>query len=72
MLYRYQRELMGSAGAPIVDITAGTSWFYAGIPGYEPGRRARRAERSQPRRRDRARRPVMYAQPDELDDLGER
>jgi subtilase family serine protease len=37
MLYRYQRDLMGSASSPIVDITGGTNWFYAGVPGYEPG-----------------------------------
>lgn len=36
MLYRYQREITGSA-SPIVDITGGTNWFYAGVPGYEPG-----------------------------------
>ena len=23
--------------SPIVDITGGTNWFYAGVPGYEPG-----------------------------------
>lgn len=37
MLYRYQRELAGCADAPILDITGGTSWFYAGGPGYQPG-----------------------------------
>jgi subtilase family serine protease len=37
MLYRYQRELLGTPGSPIVDITAGDNWFYAGVPGYEPG-----------------------------------
>ncbi len=35
MLYRFKRQV--GAGAPLVDITSGDNWFYAGIPGYEPG-----------------------------------
>jgi hypothetical protein len=31
------RDFMGSASSPIVDITTGTHWFHAGVPGYEPG-----------------------------------
>jgi kumamolisin len=35
MLYRFKRQV--GAGAPLVDIRAGDNWFYAGIPGYDPG-----------------------------------
>lgn len=35
MLYRFKRQVGSSA--PLVDITAGDNWFYAGIPGYDPG-----------------------------------
>jgi subtilase family serine protease len=34
MLYRFKRQV--GAGAPLVDITAGDNWFYAGIPGFDP------------------------------------
>jgi subtilase family serine protease len=37
MLYRFQRGFGGSPLSPIVDITGGDNWFYAGVPGYEPG-----------------------------------
>jgi subtilase family serine protease len=37
MLYRYQRTFGSSAASPIVDITVGDNWFYAGARGYEPG-----------------------------------
>jgi subtilase family serine protease len=37
MLYRFQRTFGGSAASPIVDITAGDNWFYAGVRGYDPG-----------------------------------
>lgn len=35
MLYRFKRQV--GSNAPLVDITAGNNWFYAGIPGYDPG-----------------------------------
>jgi len=37
MLYRFQRVFGASAASPIVDITGGDNWFYAGVRGYEPG-----------------------------------
>lgn len=36
MLYRFKRTTSG-ASAALVDITAGNNWFYAGVPGYNPG-----------------------------------
>lgn len=36
MLYRFKRTINGAA-QPLVDITAGNNWFYAGAPGYTPG-----------------------------------
>jgi subtilase family serine protease len=35
MLYRFKRQVGSTAS--LVDITAGNNWFYAGIPGYDPG-----------------------------------
>ena len=35
MLYRFKRQT--GASAPLVDITAGDNWFYAGAPGFQPG-----------------------------------
>ncbi|HEY0480822.1 MAG TPA: S53 family peptidase [Kofleriaceae bacterium] len=35
MLYRFKR--ITGARAPLVDITAGNNWFYAGVRGYNPG-----------------------------------
>lgn len=35
MLYRFKRQ--GGANAALVDVTAGDNWFYAGVPGYNPG-----------------------------------
>lgn len=35
MLYRFKRQT--GANAPLVDVTAGDNWFYAGAPGYNPG-----------------------------------
>jgi kumamolisin len=35
MLYRFKRQ--GGANAPLVDVTAGDNWFYAGVAGYNPG-----------------------------------
>jgi len=36
MLYRFKRTITGPR-APLVDVTAGNNWFYAGAPGYTPG-----------------------------------
>lgn len=36
MLYRFKRTVTGPR-APLVDVTAGNNWFYAGRPGYTPG-----------------------------------
>lgn len=35
MLYRFKR--ITGTRAPLVDITAGNNWFYAGVRGYNPG-----------------------------------
>jgi hypothetical protein len=35
MLYRFKR--ISGPRAPLVDVTAGNNWFYAGAPGYTPG-----------------------------------
>ena len=35
MLYRFKR--ISGARAPLVDVTAGDNWFYAGARGYTPG-----------------------------------
>ena len=35
MLYRFKR--ITGARAPLVDVTAGNNWFYAGVRGYNPG-----------------------------------
>jgi kumamolisin len=35
MLYRFKHQ--AGSKAPLVDITAGDNWFYAGVPGYNPG-----------------------------------
>jgi kumamolisin len=37
MLYRFKQVYGYSNTSPFVDITAGDTWFYHGIPGYEPG-----------------------------------
>ena len=37
MLYRFKDSFGSSKKSPIVDITAGDNWFYAGVRGYEPG-----------------------------------
>jgi subtilase family serine protease len=37
MLYRFKNSFGSSKKSPIVDITAGNNWFYAGVRGYEPG-----------------------------------
>ena len=37
MLYRCKNSYGTSKKSPIVDITAGDNWFYAGVRGYEPG-----------------------------------
>jgi len=37
MLYRFKNSFGGGTSSPIVDITAGSNWFYNGIRGYEPG-----------------------------------
>jgi subtilase family serine protease len=37
MLYRFKRIYAGSSASPLVDITKGDNWFYAGVAGYEPG-----------------------------------
>lgn len=37
MLYRFKQQLGSSSRSPLVDITAGDNWFYAGARGYEPG-----------------------------------
>jgi len=37
MLYRFKNQFGGSAASPLVDVTAGDNWFYAGVPGYNPG-----------------------------------
>jgi kumamolisin len=37
MLYRFKDSFGSSKKSPIVDITAGNNWFYAGVRGYEPG-----------------------------------
>lgn len=36
-LYRYKLQFGSGAHAPLVDVTAGDNWFYAGAPGYTPG-----------------------------------
>jgi kumamolisin len=37
MLYRFQRFYGYGQASPFVDISSGDNWFYAGVPGYEPG-----------------------------------
>jgi kumamolisin len=37
MLYRFKNSFGGGASSPLVDITAGDNWFYAGVRGYDAG-----------------------------------
>lgn len=37
MLYRFKNSFGGSSTSPLVDVTAGNNWFYAGTHGYAPG-----------------------------------
>lgn len=37
LLYRLKGQHTRGGASPLVDITAGDNWFYAGVPGYNPG-----------------------------------